>query len=161
MKQTKTFLYAVVALMTCCMQSCLDYDNPGDEFIDKESQVIEPPVISSGKADVIDYRKTISDAGAKAAYKALRSQLGSAQTGIYGLRGGKEGGRPEAHAYQFLFSLGPDAYVQYHCVPHSDFPYSEATLRSTYDVSKKLSEALEADSEVRKPTLPLYSMLRR
>lgn len=137
MKQTKIFIYAAVALMTCCIQSCLDYDNPGDEFIDKESQVIEPPVISSGKADVIDYKKTISDAGAKAAYKALRGQLGSAQTGIYGLRGGKEGGTPVPHAYQFLFSLGPDAYVQYHCVPHSDFPYSEATLRSTYDISKK------------------------
>ena len=126
-----------MALTAFGMQSCLDYDQPGDEFVDKESQVIEPPVISSGKADVIDYTKEISDNGIKQAMRDLRSQFGSAQTGIYGLRGGKEGGMPEAHAYQFLSCLGPDNYVQYFCVPHSDFPYSNATLRSTYDMCKQ------------------------
>ena len=137
MKKTKIFVYASMALAAFGMQSCLDYDTPGDEFVDKGTQVIEPPVISSGKADVLDYRKEICGDSAKAAYRALRSQLGSAQTGIYGLRGGKEGGMPEAHAYQFLSCLGPDNYVQYACVPHSDFPYSNATLRSTYDMCKQ------------------------
>lgn len=134
MKKTKIFLYAALALSAVGMQSCLDYDTPGDEF--QANQEIVPPTISSGKADIIDYKKEISDAGVKAAYKELRTALGTAQTGIYGLRGGKEGGMPEAHAYQFLFSLGPDNYVQYFCVPHSDFPYSNATLRSTYDMCK-------------------------
>lgn len=135
MKTSKIFLFAALALSAVGMQSCMDYDTPGDEF--QDNQTIEPPVISSGKADVIDYQKVISDAGAKQAYKDLRSQLGSAQTAIYGLRGGKEGGMPEAHSYQYQFSLGPDNYVQYFCVPHSDFPYSNATLRSTYDMSKQ------------------------
>lgn len=123
-----------MALSTFGLQSCLDYDTPGDEF--NAGQEIVPPVISSGKADVIDYKKEISDDGVKAAYRALRTSLGSAQTGIYGLRGGKEGGMPEAHAYQYLSCLGPDNYVQYFCVPHYDFPYSNATLRSTYDMCK-------------------------
>lgn len=137
MKKSKIFLLAAMTLTAFGMQSCLDYDQPGDEFVDKGTQTIEPPTISSGKADIIDYTKDISDAGIKEAIRGLRVQFGSAQTGIYGLRGGKEGGMPEAHAYQYLSCLGPDAYVQYFVVPHSDFPYSNATLRSTYDMCKQ------------------------
>ena len=134
MKNSKIFLYAAMALSSVGMQSCLDYDTPGDEF--QDNQIIVPPVISSGKADIIDYKKDISYAEANAAYKAMRSTLGTAQTGIYGLRGGKEGGLPGEHAYQFLNCLGPDNYVQYFCIPHSDFPYSNFDIRSTYDLCK-------------------------
>lgn len=119
------------------LQACFDYDTPGDEFVDKETQIIQPPVISSGKADSINYKINISDKGVKAAYKAIRTQLKSAQTGLYAMRGGKEGGAPEAHAYQILYALGPDCYAQYSCVTHNNFPYTkDGILRSTYDVSK-------------------------
>ena len=67
---------------------------------------------------------------------ALDDNIRTAQTGVYGIRGGKDGGAPVAHAYQFCYSLGPDNYVQYFCVPHYDFPYSNFTLRSTYDMCK-------------------------
>lgn len=116
------------------MQSCLDYDTPGDEF--NANQTVVPPVISSGKADVIDYEKVISDEGVAEAIMALDDNIRTAQTGVYGIRGGKDGGAPVAHAYQFCYSLGPDNYVQYFCVPHYDFPYSNFTLRSTYDMCK-------------------------
>ena len=116
------------------MQSCLDYDTPGDEF--NANQTIVPPVVSSGKADVIDYKKVISDEGVAEAIMALDDNIRTAQTGVYGIRGGKDGGAPVAHAYQFCYSLGPDNYVQYFCVPHYDFPYSNFTLRSTYDMCK-------------------------
>lgn len=134
MKNSKIFVYAALALSAFGMQSCLDYDTPGDEF--NANQTIVPPVISSGKADVIDYKKVISDEGVAEAIMALDDNIRTAQTGVYGIRGGKDGGAPVAHAYQFCYSLGPDNYVQYFCVPHYDFPYSNFTLRSTYDMCK-------------------------
>lgn len=134
MKNSKIFVYAALALSAFGMQSCLDYDTPGDEF--NANQTIVPPVVSSGKADVIDYEKVISDKGVAEAIMALDDNIRTAQTGVYGIRGGKDGGAPEAHAYQFSYSLGPDNYVQYFCVPHYDFPYSNFTLRSTYDMCK-------------------------
>lgn len=134
MKNSKIFVYAALALSAFGMQSCLDYDTPGDEF--NANQTVVPPVISSGKADVIDYEKVISDEGVAEAIMALDDNIRTAQTGVYGIRGGKDGGAPEAHAYQFYYSLGPDNYVQYFCVPHYDFPYSNFTLRSTYDMCK-------------------------
>ena len=134
MKNSKIFVYAAFALSAFGMQSCLDYDTPGDEF--NANQTVVPPVISSGKADVIDYEKVISDEGVAEAIMALDDNIRTAQTGVYGIRGGKDGGAPVAHAYQFCYSLGPDNYVQYFCVPHYDFPYSNFTLRSTYDMCK-------------------------
>lgn len=134
MKNSKIFVYASLALSAFGMQSCLDYDTPGDEF--NANQTVVPPVISSGKADVIDYEKVISDEGVAEAIMALDDNIRTAQTGVYGIRGGKDGGAPVAHAYQFCYSLGPDNYVQYFCVPHYDFPYSNFTLRSTYDMCK-------------------------
>ena len=134
MKNSKIFVYAALALSAFGMQSCLDYDTPGDEF--NANQTVVPPVISSGKADVIDYEKVISDEGVAEAIMALDDNIRTAQTGVYGIRGGKDGGAPVAHAYQFCYSLGPDNYVQYFCVPHYNFPYSNFTLRSTYDMCK-------------------------
>lgn len=84
----------------------------------------------------IDYKKEISGEELKQAVKDMRTQLGSALKAVYGMRGGKEGGPPQAHAYQFAYNLGPDSYVQYFCVPHYDFPYDNFTLRSTYDLCK-------------------------
>ena len=84
----------------------------------------------------IDYKKEISDEEVKQATRDMRTQLGSALKAVYGIRGGKDGNPPQAHAYQFANSFGPDCYVQYFCAPHSDFPYSNFTLRSTYDLCK-------------------------
>lgn len=84
----------------------------------------------------IDYKKEISADELKQAIREMRTQLGSALKAVYGMRAGKDGNPPAAHSYQFAYNLGPDCYVQYFCVPHSDFPYSNFTLRSTYDLCK-------------------------
>lgn len=84
----------------------------------------------------IDYKKEISGEELKQAVKDMRTQLGSALKAVYGMRAGKDGYPPAAHSYQFAYNLGPDCYVQYFCVPHSDFPYNNFTLRSTYDLCK-------------------------
>ena len=84
----------------------------------------------------IDYKKEISADELKQAIREMRTQLGSALNAVYGMRAGKDGNPPAADAYQFAYNLGPDCYVQYFCVPHSDFPYYNFTLRSTYDLCK-------------------------
>ena len=84
----------------------------------------------------IDYKKDISDEEVKQATKDMRTQLGSALKAVYGMRAVKDDNPSQAYAYQFAYNLGPDCYVQYFCVPHSDFPYSNFTLRSTYDLCK-------------------------
>ena len=84
----------------------------------------------------IDYKKEISDEEVKQATKDMRTQLGSALKAVYGMRAVKKSNPSQAYAYQFAYNLGPDCYVQYFCVPHSDFPYSNFTLRSTYDLCK-------------------------
>ena len=63
--------------------------------------------------------------------------LQTIRSGIYCLRGGKEGALPSAHAYQRQYSLGPDLYAQYFVVPHKDFMYG--MLTSTYDISAEFN----------------------
>ena len=84
----------------------------------------------------IDYKKEISADELKQAIREMRTQLGSALKAVYGMRASKDDNPSQAYAYQFAYNLGPDCYVQYFCVPHSDFPYSNFTLRSTYDLCK-------------------------
>lgn len=84
----------------------------------------------------LNYKRDISADELKQAVKEMRTQLGSALKAVYGMRGGKDGGAPAAHGYQFCYTFGPDCYVQYFCVPHYDFPYSLFTLHSTYDLCK-------------------------
>lgn len=84
----------------------------------------------------LNYKRDISADELKQAVKEMRTQLSSALKAVYGMRGGKDGGAPAAHCYQFCYTFGPDCYVQYFCVPHYDFPYSNFTLHSTYDLCK-------------------------
>ncbi len=84
----------------------------------------------------LNYKRDISADELKQAVKDMRTQLEDAQRAISSLRGSSIYGELSAHMYQFQNTLGPDCYVQYFCVPHSDFPYSNFELRSTYDLCK-------------------------
>lgn len=84
----------------------------------------------------LNYKRDISADELKQAVKDMRTQLENAQRAISSLRGSSIYGELSAHMYQFQNTLGPDCYVQYFCVPHSDFPYSNFELRSTYDLCK-------------------------
>lgn len=83
----------------------------------------------------LNYKRDISADELKQATRDMRTQLKDAQGAIYSLRSGNEGGL-QALLYQSQNTLGPDCYVQYFCVPHSDFSYSYYELRSTYDLCK-------------------------
>ena len=83
----------------------------------------------------LNYKRDISADELKQATRDMRTQLKDVQGAIYSLRSGNEGGL-QALLYQLQNTLGPDCYVQYFCVPHSDFSYSYYELRSTYDLCK-------------------------
>ena len=84
----------------------------------------------------LNYKRDISADELKQAVKEMRTQLKNALRATCNLRGCAINGYPTANKYQLQNTLGPDCYVQYFCVPHSDFPYAAFALRSTYDLCK-------------------------
>lgn len=84
----------------------------------------------------LNYKRDISADELKQAVKEMRTQLKNALSATCNLRGCAIDGYPTANKYQLQNTLGPDCYVQYFCVPHSDFPYAAFALRSTYDLCK-------------------------
>lgn len=119
------------------MQSCLDFDDPGDEL--GNSSIRLETTVHKGKVDSINYRITPTEDGTKEAIKTLKAggYFGQSLTGQYNMRGGKENGMPGGHAYQRQYSLGPDLYAQYFVLPHKDYMYGTHT--STYNVSAEFN----------------------
>lgn len=85
----------------------------------------------------LDFKKAITATEAQQAMDALESsmKLSQCKTGVYNMRGGKEGGVPASHAYQYQYNLDTDNYCQYFVVSHKDFPYANNTHTSTYNIS--------------------------
>lgn len=135
MKKIKIFFTLLGSVAFLGFQSCLDYDIPTDDFDQTEVKVDD--TIYRGAADSIDYRKAISEEGLDVAIQALNVPFRQAMSGIYAMRGGKEGQTPGAHSYQRQFSMGPDNYAQFSVVPHSDFMYGE--LSHIYAVSPEFN----------------------
>ena len=119
------------------LQSCLDYDDPGDELNKGVVELEKDRYV--GNVDTIPYLNQPTEQGVRMALDTLErfGYLGQTLTGQFNMRGGKEGGLPAAHAYQRQYSLGPDLYAQYFTVPHKDFMYG--TLSSTYNVSAEFN----------------------
>ena len=137
-------------------QSCLDFDDPGDEsglgtiMTDTENHV--------GNVDSIPYQNQPTKEGVEAAIDTLNKYgyFGQSLGGQFNIRGGKENGLPAAHAYQRQYSLGPDLYAQYFTVPHKDFMYGTHT--STYNVSAEFNNnALGAYTMAKNAFMPLLN----
>ena len=126
----KIFLSVLAVAATFSLQSCLDYDVPGDEMNSDQSQLAND---FQGNIDQINYRIKPTQENFEAAYKEVFPYLGSCKTAQYCLRGGKNGDVPGAHAYQRQYGLGPDCYANYMTIPHRDFMYG--TWTSTYSNS--------------------------
>jgi hypothetical protein len=127
--------YLILFAVSMSLQSCLDFDDPGDEF--SQTQDTSDDTIYHGLADAIDYNKYISQQGLTDALKTLRQTFAQCKGGQYAMRGGKQAQMPVAHAYQRQFTLGPDNYAQFAVVPHTSFMYG--TLNSTYAVSPEFN----------------------
>lgn len=123
---------ALLAFAATALQSCLDYDTPGDEFSTNTEQVDD--TLYQGDADKLTYDKPITESGFNEAMQILETPMSQAQGGLFALRGGKDGNLPGEHSYQRQFTFGPDNFAQMCVVPHTDFMYG--TYGSTYEISK-------------------------
>lgn len=124
----------VVPFASLMLTSCLDFDVTGSEF--SQTQKNLENVTRHGKVDEINYLQNITQDEFNEAMSAISDNLSQAKSGTYVLRGGKEGGTPGPHAYQYQFSLGTDFYAQYGVSPHVNYPYSGIKMASSYAIDK-------------------------
>ncbi len=138
----KRIQYIAIAALTTgfmTLQSCLDFDEPTDDFRPNDITIDEGDIV--GEADsvnLINYKALYTEEQVDAAAKSLDKYFGMFTTAQYYMCGGKieDNGsisRPVSHAWQRYYTL-PDVYAQYGVVPHSDFAFAGA-LVSSYNVS--------------------------
>ncbi|MBF1630576.1 MAG: SusD/RagB family nutrient-binding outer membrane lipoprotein, partial [Prevotella sp.] len=92
MKSKHIIVLMAMALPTLGLQSCLDYDNPGDEFNSTTKNVEK--VTSRGDVDNIPFRQATDAAAADAALNAMQDLLDAGVGGQFSMRGGKNGENP-------------------------------------------------------------------
>ena len=133
MKKTLFIISALVCGLS--LQSCLDFDDPGDEL---NSTTQKGGQVGSNAINHIDYDRPLTLQTLENAMNALNSDanmpLPASKSAQFCLRGGKDGNVPGAHAYQYQYCLETDAYCGYAVVSHNDFPYSNATLPTSYSI---------------------------
>lgn len=120
------------------LQSCMDFDIPGDELTGNDEKGED--VVYHGQADIIDYKKEISEEGFKEAESALGNYFGQMLTAEYALRGGKEGKKPVSHQYQYQYNITVDNYAGYFCVPHNFSHGADGVMNSTYYFNRKYND---------------------
>ena len=153
-------------------QSCLDFDNPGDELGlgsiqlkpdnggdtipqgSGEANGFDELVYIETRADKLDYQREFTQEEVFSAVDALQVQFRQAMGGRYAMRGGKNAEMPAPHAYQRQYSFGPDLYAGYFTVPHYDFMYGKHT--SSYDLSADFNgDALGSYTMAKNAFIPL------
>ena len=153
-------------------QSCLDFDNPGDELGlgsiqlkpenggdtipegGSEANDFNTIVSMETRADKLDYQREFTQEEVFSAVDALQVQFRQAMGGRYAMRGGKNAEMPAPHAYQRQYSFGPDLYAGYFTVPHYDFMYGKHT--SSYDLSADFNgDALGSYTMAKNAFIPL------
>jgi hypothetical protein len=128
--------YKYLAIIALCfgamsLQSCLDFDEPTDDFRPEDIDIKEE--VLAGTPDHIDYKAEFTEVQVDSAAKKLNNYFGMMKTAQYYMRGGKDGNPPVSHAYQRHYTLS-DVYAQYSVVPHQDFAFA-SELISSYQVS--------------------------
>lgn len=133
----KSLFYILLATAGLTLQSCLDYDQPGDEF--SSDRTVVDKDTHKGNIDSLNYTLQITPEQFESVNEHLQNYYGVSLSAQYALRGGKDNSMPGSHAYQYQYNLGPDNYAGYFVVSHQDFPYSNATLTSTYNVCEQFN----------------------
>lgn len=131
MKKNYITRFFIVCFGVLALQSCLDYDNPTDDF--KAEDVKQPDVVLSGRGDSLNYNvnysiEDVQNAIDKLTETNILQNLNAAQYGLLGSKNGEF--TSAAHEYQRQFTIS-ETYAQYGVVPHNDFAFG-AQLNSTY-----------------------------
>lgn len=130
----KIGLYTALFAIGLSFHSCLTYDNPGDEDSLDEKRIDK--VLHSSNVDSLNYKFEDATIAQESSTKLL-NLIQVAVGGQFSMRGGKDGGTPGPHAYQYQYSLGADNYAQYAVIPHVNFPYSGLNITSAYNIDPK------------------------
>ena len=144
-----------LAFSALTMQSCLDFDDPGDELGFGSIQLETANPISRTGIDSINYRFQPTEDELKALTKTLDVVRAQSMSTQFCLRGGKGTELPGAHAYQYQYTnSGPDLYAQYFVVPHYDFEFGPELL-SSYAISDYRGSAAGAYTMAKNAIMPL------
>lgn len=122
--KTKIGLCGLLAMFT--FASCFDADFPGTEA--SAGSTSTDTQVYHGKPDTINYKKDITEEELDAAISKTTDMIMQLPAAQHALRGGKDGGTPGGHQYQFQYSLYTDNFAGYFCATQ-DFG---GQLRSTY-----------------------------
>ncbi|WP_291584779.1 SusD/RagB family nutrient-binding outer membrane lipoprotein [Bacteroides sp.] len=138
----KKYIFIAVCAMFAVagLQSCMDFDQPGDELTGNDKPGED--VIYHGQADIINYKKEISESGFEEAEQALGDYFGQMLTAEYALRGGKEGKKPVSHQYQYQYNITVDNYAGYFCIPHNFSHGADGVINSTYYFNQKYNDGV-------------------
>ncbi|MBE6298147.1 MAG: SusD/RagB family nutrient-binding outer membrane lipoprotein [Bacteroidales bacterium] len=157
MNKRNIILAGSLLLAAFTVQSCLDYDDPGDEANLDAIQGDKTHYV--GDVNSIPYQNQPTPEGVQAAIDTLGNlygYFGQSRGGQFMIRGGKDGDVPGTHAYQRQYCLGTDLYAQYFVLPHKDFMYGTHT--STYCVSADFNgDALGAYTTAKNALMPLLN----
>ena len=139
------------------LHSCLDFDVTGAEF--NSTTKNEKKVVRQGKVDSINYKVSITQEQYDKLYAKIETNLKTALSGVYAIRGGKNGAPPVSHAYQSLTTLCQDAYAQYGVVPHVNYPYSGINMVSSSAIDPKAYDRAYGQYQLAtKAMVPLLNM---
>ncbi len=132
------FIIAGALLTMTGLHSCMDFDMPSDEFVGGAVEV--ESTVFHGNPDSLFFEEPTAE-GLQLALDSLNKGafFGQLQTAQYNLRGGKDGGKPAAHAYQYVYNATIDNYAGYFVIPHRDFLFAGA-LTSTYSYHREFCD---------------------
>lgn len=102
---------AFAGLAVLGLTSCLEFDIPSDELTEGQTEV--DPVVYQGNADILDFKKEISEEGFNKALEKMEPLYAQFITAQYYALGGKNGEQPGEHQYQYVYNLTVDNYAGY------------------------------------------------
>lgn len=105
------FLKYILLLPVLTLVGCMDFDTPSDEFAEDEKEI--DPVVYSGDADALDYRHLPPEDSLDLAIEALTDNFDQLYNAQLYLLGGKNGGMPAEHQYQYVYNLHTDNFAGY------------------------------------------------
>ncbi|MDE7125653.1 MAG: SusD/RagB family nutrient-binding outer membrane lipoprotein, partial [Muribaculaceae bacterium] len=91
------------------LTSCLDFDDPSDEFIN--TTVVVKPSNNSGNADKLDYLTPRTFDEAMAAVDKMGPEIQMIKSAQYYAKGSKEGRPTDTNAYQYFTAMTVDPYA--------------------------------------------------
>ncbi|MBE6305343.1 MAG: SusD/RagB family nutrient-binding outer membrane lipoprotein [Bacteroidales bacterium] len=124
----KDLKYLVAVLTLPGVTSCMEFDNPADEFAPNEVQV--DATIYQGDADALDFTVEPTEAEVDAAMAALETNFANVINAQTSLLGGKDGAPLQEHYYQIVYNMTVDCYAGFFTMINSSF--MSGTMETTY-----------------------------